>query len=91
MALQEEFESQGNFLFRHRSNLPLIIVLVGLSVFIFDSIYGNKQEYVSYAIVEYFSLLVSLLGLIIRIYTVAFTLLHSLLRTLLVEIRKQGN
>ncbi len=73
MALQEEFESQGNFLFRHRSNLPLIIVLVGLSVFIFDSIYGNKQEYVSYAIVEYFSLLVSLLGLIIRIYTVAFT------------------
>lgn len=73
MALQEEFESQGNFLFRYRSNLPLIIVLVGLSVFIFDNIYNNTQTYIPYSYVEYFSLLVSFLGLGIRIYTVAFT------------------
>lgn len=73
MALQEEFESQGNFLFRYRSNLPLIIVLVGLSVFIFDNIYDDQQTYISYAIIEYISLFISLLGLGIRIYTVAFT------------------
>lgn len=38
MALQEEFESQGNFLFRYRGNLPLIIVFVGIFVFVFDKL-----------------------------------------------------
>lgn len=45
MALQEEFESQGNFLFRYRGNLPLIIVFVGIFVFVFDklSLLTDKQ------------------------------------------------
>ena len=29
MALQEELESQGNWLFRRRSLLPLIVLFVG--------------------------------------------------------------
>ena len=29
MALQEELESQGNWLFRYRSFLPIAIVVVG--------------------------------------------------------------
>ncbi len=34
MALQEEMEKQGNFLFKYRGYLPLIIVAIGLAVFI---------------------------------------------------------
>ena len=29
MALQEELETQGNWLFRYRSFLPIVIILVG--------------------------------------------------------------
>ncbi len=36
MALQEEMEQQGNFLFRHRSNLPLIILILSLAVFAYQ-------------------------------------------------------
>jgi uncharacterized protein YjfI (DUF2170 family) len=34
MALQEELKTQGDFLFKNRSYLPLIILVIGLSVFI---------------------------------------------------------
>lgn len=72
MALQEELEKQGNFLFKHRGNLPIIIVFVGLAVFSFQQIYGSS-EFVSHSVIEYISLAVSLLGLAIRIYTVGHT------------------
>ena len=35
MALQEELESQGNWLFRRRSLLPLIVLFVGIWAQIF--------------------------------------------------------
>ena len=73
MALQEEFESQGNFLFRYRGNLPLIIVFVGIFVFVFDKLYSVDGSCVPYSVIEYCSLAVSLLGLGIRIYTVGHT------------------
>ena len=34
MALQEEFESQGNWLFRYRSFLPLIILVIGWMLYL---------------------------------------------------------
>lgn len=73
MALQEEFESQGNFLFKYRGNLPLIIVFVGIFVFVFEKLYSVDGSCVPYSVIEYCSLAVSLLGLGIRIYTVGHT------------------
>lgn len=73
MALQEEFESQGNFLFRYRSNLPLVIILVGLAVFVLNRLSANYSPIIDYNVLEYISLAVSLLGLAIRIYTVGHT------------------
>ncbi len=73
MALQEEFESQGNFLFKYRGNLPLIIVFVGLLVFVWNRIYGSGEEIIAYSVVEYCSLFISLVGLGIRVYTVGHT------------------
>ena len=36
MALQEEFKTQGDYLFRHRSYLPIIILVVGMAVFAYS-------------------------------------------------------
>lgn len=73
MALQEEFESQGNFLFRYRSNLPLLIIVIGLAVFVLNRLSDNYNASIDYTLLEFVSLAVSLLGLGIRIYTVGHT------------------
>ncbi len=73
MALQEEFESQGNFLFRYRSFLPVIIVVIGILVFILNRLTGIYEPAVQYQTLEFVSLAISLLGLFIRIYTVGHT------------------
>ena len=74
MALLEEFESQGNILFKYRGNIPLFFLLIALVVFIFEV----KNSPLTYEDVfnsnfVYISFLVSLIGLFIRIYTVGHT------------------
>lgn len=76
MALQEELESQGNWLFRRRSLLPLIVLFVGICVHIFTI----RTSGVLFATVfpfwhgfECLCLTISLAGLFIRIYTVGHT------------------
>ncbi len=76
MALQEELEKQGNWLFRYRGSLPLIILLIGILVYIQTErhpesffLKGTPHQ-LPY---QSFCLLVSLLGLAIRIYTVGHT------------------
>jgi len=74
MALQEEFESQGNFLFRHRSILPLVIIIVGLFVFSINRYLGITYDLtLPYSTLEYCCLGVCLFGLFIRVYTVGYT------------------
>lgn len=74
MALQEEFESQGNFLFKYRSFLPISILVLGLWVFYVTG-KGTNYEPTYYLglSIEMIALLVGILGLLIRIYTVGFT------------------
>ena len=73
MALQESIEKQGNFLFRYRSFLPLIILVAGIVVFVFSNIKGGLPEWDCYRTIEYISLIVSGLGLLIRIIAVGHT------------------
>jgi protein-S-isoprenylcysteine O-methyltransferase Ste14 len=71
MALQEEFEDQGNFLFKYRTYLPLIVLAGGLLLF-----YIQKRNYTFQDLGQNywcFSLIVGLFGLLIRIYTVGHT------------------
>jgi protein-S-isoprenylcysteine O-methyltransferase Ste14 len=80
MALSEEFEQQGNWLFRHRSYLPLILLLAGIIMYLYSELYPEtfflkSTPYENYY--NYFCLFVSLFGLIIRIYTVGHTPEHS--------------
>jgi protein-S-isoprenylcysteine O-methyltransferase Ste14 len=76
MALQEEFEKQGNFLFIYRSYLPLIILVVGAALYVQTElnpeifILKNTPYEVYY---EMFALFVGLVGLGVRIYTVGHT------------------
>lgn len=76
MALQEELELQGNWLFRRRSLLPLVILLAGVAVAVFTirirgiwftSVFPYWQVY------EYLCLSVSLSGTFVRFYTVGHT------------------
>jgi len=73
MPLKEEFRSQGNFLFKHRSYLPLIILIVGLIVYIYtiDSEAISLERFTNNRS-ELLYLAVALFGLLIRVYSVGF-------------------
>lgn len=73
MPLKEEFRTQGNFLFKHRSYLPLIIVAVGLAVYIYtlDSANTTLEQFNNYK-TELIYLAVAFLGQFIRAYSVGF-------------------
>lgn len=76
MALQEEFEKQGNWLFRYRGILPLIVLLAGLVLFLLTKLYPGAFFPGGFSGGTYYELaclLISLLGLFIRIYTVGHT------------------
>jgi protein-S-isoprenylcysteine O-methyltransferase Ste14 len=71
MALQEEMEKQGNFLFKYRGTLPMIVLVVGLAVYLYQqhqlATTGMPSDLVLY---ERICLVVSLLGLLVRVYTI---------------------
>lgn len=76
MALKEEFEKSGNWLFRHRSHIPLLILGVGAVMVIRTEVYPETfilQETPYEIYYEIFCLLVSIFGLAIRIFTVGYT------------------
>ncbi len=76
MALQEEFSRQGQWLFRYRGTVPFIILIAGLGVYLYvksgagTSFVGDLISEKAYEII---ALLVSLLGLVVRVYTVGHT------------------
>lgn len=71
MPLKQELETQGNWLFRYRSFLPIIVLALGLGVFIQNVLLKNDNDCSLFF--EMLCLAVSILGLIIRVYTVGFT------------------
>jgi len=70
MALQEQFESQGNYLFKRRGYLPILVILMGMGVF---SYYAWMEEVYPPEWYKFICLFVCLLGLFFRILTVGFT------------------
>ncbi len=72
----EEIEAQGLWLFRYRSTLPLVLLLAGFSLNLYSEF--TQQGYIldgsPFSVYyEYICLLISLLGLGIRVYTVGHT------------------
>jgi len=76
MALQEEFEKQGNLLFKYRSYFPLIVLTIGIALYVQKEFYPEifiLSETLYEIYFEMAALIISLLGLAIRIYTVGHT------------------
>ena len=76
MALQEEMESQGNWLFKYRGVLPIIILFIGAYLHLQTEIHPEiwvLADTPYEVIFETGCLLISLLGLSIRAYTVGYT------------------
>jgi len=71
MALQEDFENAGNWLFRWRSYLPLILTMLFL-ISLSDYDYPGNSDVAHFAW-EAFCFLVSMFGLAIRVFTVGHT------------------
>lgn len=75
MALITELREQGNFLFKHRSYLPILILVVALAVYIQnDFVFADLAERQVY---ELACLVVSLIGLLVRVVTVGYTDDHT--------------
>jgi protein-S-isoprenylcysteine O-methyltransferase Ste14 len=71
MALIEEFQQQGNWLFRWRSYLPLAFLAFIATAFVnFD---WPFKSYLLHEYVEFTSLGISVIGLLIRVATVGHT------------------
>ncbi len=68
MALVHEFEKSGNWLFRRRSWLPVILVITGIIVMYL----ANRQAILFNLTEELICLGISLFGEAVRIYTVGF-------------------
>ncbi|MBK8634187.1 MAG: isoprenylcysteine carboxylmethyltransferase family protein [Saprospiraceae bacterium] len=66
MPLLEELESEGNFLFKRRSFLPIILLVVALAVYLMNGQTINNELFIA-------SLVTSLIGLLIRVHTVGHT------------------
>jgi protein-S-isoprenylcysteine O-methyltransferase Ste14 len=73
MALQESFEKQGNWLFKRRSFLPLIVVIVGALWYVYLLYNQGETAKIHEWWVDFLFLCVGFLGLAIRIFTVGFT------------------
>ncbi|MDQ3395006.1 MAG: lipid A phosphate methyltransferase [Bacteroidota bacterium] len=92
MALQEELESQGNFLFKYRGLLPIVILLVGIGVFVYRQFTDASDDnfYTSEAF-TFICLLVSFIGFFIRVYTVGHTPENTSGRNTQVQVADQVN
>lgn len=70
MALKNEFRTQGDFLFKYRSYLPLVILLAALLVYFFQDFHfidSNKTVW------ELVCLVIALVGLLIRVITIGYS------------------
>ncbi len=71
MALQEEFERTGNWLFRWRGYLPIALICLFLIVMRSQEFPGHDERVEH--LWEAFCLLISLFGLGIRVFTIGYT------------------
>jgi protein-S-isoprenylcysteine O-methyltransferase Ste14 len=73
MALQEEWTKRGQWLFRYRGTAPLLLLIPGLGIYLLnrlDPVSSFPRFDLPEHVYELICLLVSLFGLLIRIYTV---------------------
>lgn len=70
MTLKKELRTQGDFLFKHRSYLPVIIIIAGLAVYIQNEMTSDVLPHQQGEVYKFICLAVALLGLLIRVHAV---------------------
>ncbi len=74
MALQEELKKQGDFLFKYRSYLPLLLLVLGVIMkFYQEYSYLENQKPLISTILENSAIYIGVLGLLIRIHSVGYS------------------
>ena len=76
MALQEQLQRQGDYLFKYRGYLPIIFLVFALAVRGHYMHYGSNNSAVISSIsafMQSIAFYVGLFGIIVRLYTVGFT------------------
>lgn len=71
MSLIHEFDKSGNFLFRHRGQIPVLFFLLAAPVILFsnyDWLSQNRE-----ILLSIIAVLISLLGIIVRAYSIGTT------------------
>jgi protein-S-isoprenylcysteine O-methyltransferase Ste14 len=71
MALLHSFESSGNFLFKYRGQIPIILFVLAVPAIFFTPYWEMKPEYLK--IVKIFSIGLSLAGFLFRAYAIGTT------------------
>jgi protein-S-isoprenylcysteine O-methyltransferase Ste14 len=76
MDLHEQFESQGNWLFKYRGILPIIILIPGIMVLIYSELNPSALFKDNMSFIDYYTvgcIFICLTGLAIRVYTIGYT------------------
>lgn len=71
MALIHSFETDGNFLFRYRGQIPVFLFITAFPVIYFTDFSFLTQT--SYLVISIISICISFLGLAVRAYTIGTT------------------
>ena len=69
MALVEELKKQGDFLFKYRTYFPLILLLAGLGLIVWE----GKNGIVGIRTWYHLAFILSMLGLLIRVLTIGYS------------------
>ncbi|TXC81685.1 methyltransferase family protein [Luteibaculum oceani] len=74
MALQEELKQQGDFLFKYRSYIPILLIFIGLGVQVYQiKTYGDLESNTVGYWLQQLALSTGILGLLVRVFTVGYT------------------
>ncbi len=73
MALKEDLRKQGDFLFKYRSYLPLVLLVAGICTKIYQETTGNGKEINGEELMGSAAIFLGFLGLGIRVVTIGYT------------------
>ena len=71
MALIDSFESDGNWLFRHRGQLPVVLFLLAIPAIFFHDYSTMSHEWKT--CINILALVLAILGFLVRSYTIGTT------------------
>ena len=73
MALKDEFKSQGDFLFKNRSWLPILIILPGLYIYVVKAMNGTLPLGFDPEWYEWICVAVALSGFVVRMIAIGYS------------------